>query len=83
MAPATHTVTLSWTPSSSSFSGFNVYRSTVSGGPYTKSDVSLITSETYTDSNVTSGQTYYYVATEIDPSGNESAYSTQVSATIP
>lgn len=83
IAPATHTVTLSWTPSSSSFSGFNVYRSTVSGGPYTKSDVSLITSETYTDSNVTSGQTYYYVATEIDTSGNESAYSTQVSATIP
>jgi Cep192 domain 4/Abnormal spindle-like microcephaly-assoc'd, ASPM-SPD-2-Hydin/HYDIN/CFA65/VesB-like, Ig-like domain len=78
-----HSVTLSWTPSSSTFGGFNVYRSTVSGGPYTKLDASLITTESYTDTNVTAGQSYYYVATEVDASGNESAYSAQVSATIP
>jgi fibronectin type 3 domain-containing protein len=60
-----------------------VYRSTVSGGPYTKIDTSLITLETYADSNVTAGQTYYYVATEVDTSGNEGAYSTQISATVP
>lgn len=82
-AAASYTVTLNWTPSSSSYSGFNVYRSTVSGGPYTKIDTSLIPAPTYTDSNVTAGQTYYYVATEVDTSGNESAYSTPTSATIP
>jgi hypothetical protein len=82
-APATYSVTLSWTPSSSSYSGFNVYRSTVSGGPYTKIDTSMITSPTYTDNNVTAGSTYYYVATQVDSSGNESAYSAQVSATTP
>lgn len=83
VAPPSHKVTLSWTPSSSSFSGFNVYRSTVSGGPYTKLDSSIITTDSYTDASITNGPTYYYVATEVDTSGNESAYSTQVSATIP
>jgi len=55
----------------------------VQGGPYTKLDTSLITTESYIDTNVTAGQTYYYVVTEVDTSGNGSAYSAQVSATIP
>jgi fibronectin type 3 domain-containing protein len=37
----------------------------------------------FTDNNVTPGQTYYYVATEVDSAGAESAYSSEVSATIP
>jgi len=82
-APATHNVSLNWTPSSSAYSGFNVYRSSVSGGPYTKIDSSLISKASYTDSTVYSGQTYYYVATEVDNTGAESAYSSEVSATIP
>jgi len=76
-------VNLTWTPSSSSYSGFNVYRGTVSGGPYSKIDASLISTPAYMDGNVTAGQTYYYVATEVDSSGNESAYSGEVSAAIP
>lgn len=80
---ATYSVLLSWTPSSSSFAGFNIYRSTVSGGPYTKLDSSLITAESYTDTNVTNGGTYYYVATQVNSSGAESEYSSQVAATIP
>lgn len=82
-APVSYSVALSWTPSSSSYEGFNVYRSTVSGGPYTKLDSSLIPTASYTDSNVTAGQTYYYVATEVDDTGTESAYSSQISAAIP
>ena len=82
-APATYAVNLSWTPSSSSYSGFNVYRGTVSGGPYSKIDASLISTPAYMDGNVTAGQTYYYVATEVDSGGNESAYSGEVSAVIP
>lgn len=80
---ASYSVMLSWSPSSSSYSGFNMYRSTVSGGPYTKLDSSLIASPAYTDTNVTAGTTYYYVVTEVDSSGNESAYSSQVSAAVP
>jgi len=43
----------------------------------------MISTTTYVDSGVSSGQTYYYVATELDSTGAESAYSSQVSATIP
>jgi hypothetical protein len=81
--PVSHTVSLSWTPSSSTYSGFNVYRGTTSGGPYTRVDASMISTTSYTDAGVTSGHTYYYVATEVGPTGTESGYSSEVSATIP
>jgi hypothetical protein len=81
--PVSHTVSLSWTPSSPTFSGFNVYRGTTSGGQYTRVDTSMISATSYVDSGVSSGQTYYYVATEVDSSGTESSYSSEVSATIP
>ncbi len=82
-ATVSHSVTLAWTPSASSYGGFNVYRSSVSGGPYTKVDSSVIPTPSYIDSTVLAGQTYYYVATELDSSGNESGYSSEVSASIP
>jgi hypothetical protein len=82
-APASHSVDLSWTPSSSTYAGFNVYRGAVSGGPYAKIDASMITAPSFVDSSVSSGQTYYYVATEVDSTGAESAYSSEVSAVIP
>ena len=82
-APVSHSVNLSWTASSSSFAGFNVYRGSVSGGPYTKVNSALIPIASYSDTSVASGQSYYYVATEVDTAGTESAYSSQVSATIP
>jgi fibronectin type 3 domain-containing protein len=37
----------------------------------------------YADSNVQSGQTYYYVATAVDSSGTESVYSNEVTAIVP
>jgi TolB protein len=43
----------------------------------------LDSTTSYTDNAVQAGQTYYYVVTAIDGSGNESAYSTEASATIP
>lgn len=81
--PVSHSVSLSWTPSSSSYSGFNIYRGTTSGGPYTRVDASMVSSASYLDSGVNSGQTYYYVATEIDTTGTESSYSSEVSAVVP
>jgi len=78
-----HSVTLTWTASTSTVSGYNVYRSSVSGGPYTKLNSSLIASTTYVDSAVTSGQTYYYVVTSVDSSSVESANSAEVSANVP
>jgi hypothetical protein len=56
-------VTLTWTATPSSFaSGYNVLRSTTSGGPYTQiAQVTPRTTLTYVDSTVTAGTTYYYV----------------------
>jgi hypothetical protein len=78
-----HTATTTWTPSTSVVSGYNVYRGTVSGGPYAKLNGSLIALLTYTDSTVQSGQTYFFVTTAVDGSGNESVFSNEVKAVIP
>jgi len=82
-APVQHSVALSWSPSSSSVNGYNVYRGTVSGGPYTKINASLDTTTSYTDSTVQSGQTYFYVTTAVGTDGVESSYSNQVTAVVP
>jgi Bacterial Ig domain/Carboxypeptidase regulatory-like domain len=78
-----HTVMLSWSPSSSTVSGYNVYRSTVSGSGYTKLNSGLISGSNYDDTSVQSGTTYYYVTTSVDSGGDESAHSNQAVATIP
>jgi len=82
-APVNHSVTLNWTPSTSSYGGFNVYRGSLSGGPYSKVNSALIATTSFFDTSVASGQTYYYVATEVDSTGAESVYSSEVIATIP
>jgi fibronectin type 3 domain-containing protein len=64
-------------------SGYNVYRTTISGTQYTLVNSSLVSALAYTDTTVQSGTTYYYVTTAVDASGNESVYSNQVSAPIP
>jgi hypothetical protein len=81
--PVTHTVTLSLSPNSSNVTGYNVYRSTTSNGPYAKLNSPLVTSTSYTDTGVAASQTYFYVGTAVDNAGNETAFSNQVSATIP
>ena len=83
-APVAHAVDLSWGASSSqSVSGYNIYRSTVSGGPYTRVNSSLTLATNYTDSSVVAGQTYYYVTTAVNSNNQESPYSNQANAAIP
>jgi len=55
--------------------GYNLYRAAQPGGPYTKINTSLITTNTYTDADTVDGTTYYYVVTAVDHVGNESGYS--------
>jgi hypothetical protein len=78
-----HSVILSWNPSPSRVVGYNVYRGTRSGGPYTKLNRSPVRSTNYTDSSVQSGMTYYYVASSVGSHSAESAYSSQTTAVIP
>lgn len=80
---ATHTVVLNWTASASSVTGYNVYRSQTSGGPYVRINPTPVTQTSYSDSTVQANQTYYYVTTAVDTQGVESAYSNQVTASVP
>ncbi len=71
---------LVWTPKSGA-TGYNVYRSTTLGGPYTP----IATNHqcdycAYADFGLTNGTTYYYVVTWIS-GGLESAYSNEAFAT--
>jgi hypothetical protein len=78
-----HSVAVNWTASTSTVAGYNVYRGTLSGGPYSKINSTLITGLTYTDNTVSSGATYYYVITAVAADGTESSFSNQVQAVIP
>jgi len=83
VVPVPHSVSLSWTESSSVVTGYNVYRSTTSGTGYTKVNGGLVSVVSYTDSTVVNGTTYYYVTTAVDASGNESTNSNEAVAAIP
>src|SRR5205814_321872 len=83
-APPPHNVDLSWAASSSTdVVGYNVYRATVSGGPFTKINTALNATTAFVDNSVQAGQTYYYVTTAVDGTGLESGYSNQVKTIIP
>ena len=73
-------INLTWTQSPSPAVTQNkIYRSTVSGGPYTL--VATIPAATsYQNSGLTSGATYYYVVTAVNSSSLESTVSNQASA---
>ena len=82
-AAVSYSTSLSWTASASVVTGYNVYRSTASGGPYTKLNPNVDSNTSYSDTSVQAGLIYYYVVTSVDSSGGESAYSNQASVTIP
>ncbi|MBZ5645083.1 MAG: choice-of-anchor D domain-containing protein [Acidobacteriia bacterium] len=82
-AAVPHSVALGWTADTTPVAGYNVHRSTVSGGPYTKLNGAPVTSAAYTDATVSGGQTYFYVVTAVASTGAESQNSAQASAVIP
>ena len=49
--------------------GYSIHRAATSGGPYAILNASIISATTYTDTEVQSGQAYYYVATSIASDG--------------
>lgn len=87
------TVTLAWDRNGDGITaGYNVYRGTTPGGPYTKINLMLIpeppdamTTPTYVDSSIPSGSslTYYYVVRASTSGGVESANSTEVAVNPP
>lgn len=69
-------IALSWSTSTGA-TGYNVKRSAVSGGPYAQ--VAAPSTDSYTDTGLTNGTTYYYVVSGVNSAG-QSANSTQASA---
>jgi hypothetical protein len=80
---SSHSAYLTWNIGDPSAVGYNVYRGTTHGGPYSQINSSLLPSTDYTDDTVVGGNTYYYVATEVTNQGQESGYSDEAKAIIP
>jgi hypothetical protein len=75
-------VNLDWNDNTEpDLAGYNVYRATTSGGPYSQINGSLVAGSAYSDTTVTNGTTYYYVVRAVDQSSNESGNSNEASAT--
>jgi fibronectin type 3 domain-containing protein len=85
-AAPVHTVSLTWTASSTTgITSYNVYRAIYAGSTcssYTNIGSSPSSTTAYTDNVVADGTTYCYATTAVDPSG-ESAYSNITQAAIP
>lgn len=69
-------IALNWSTDNNLY--YNIYRSTTPGGPY--SAINQVATNNYTDISVQAGVTYYYVVTGLNILGEESAYSTAVTA---
>ncbi|MCI0350773.1 MAG: choice-of-anchor D domain-containing protein [Acidobacteriales bacterium] len=81
--PLAHAVDLNWNASPSVVDGYKVYRSNQSGNGYQVISSALVGGTVFTDANVQSGQTYFYVVTAVGPTGAESSFSNESTATIP
>ena len=80
--PFNQGASLTWNANGESdLAGYNIYRGTVSGGPYAKVNVSLLTSPNYGDSGLTNGTPYYYVVKAVDTSALKSGNSNQATVT--
>ncbi len=77
-----YSVNLSWN-SSSNVVGNNVYRGTSANGSYSRINFMVDANTAYTDNALFAGTTYYYAATSVNASGQESAFSTAVQVVVP
>lgn len=75
-----HSVVLSWTASTDTVDGYNIYRGSASGAETTKLNTALITVDTFTDSAPALGEDFYVVKSSVG--GVESPVSNEVNAVI-
>ena len=74
-------IDVSWNPSQKAdVTGYNLYRSTASGDTGAKINPVLLTTTSYTDTNVENGLTYYYTVRSVTSAGAEDTNTMQASA---
>jgi hypothetical protein len=79
--PGNAQVALAWNANvEAGLAGYDVYRATTAGGPFTKIDGSLVASPSYTDTTAANGTTYYYVVKAVNTASQSSGPSNEVSA---
>ncbi|MFH1147512.1 MAG: CARDB domain-containing protein [Pseudomonadota bacterium] len=84
ITPKQTELSLCWAPVHvSDLAGYNLYRGTASGS-YSPVPLNgaILTGLTYTDTDVASGQAYYYIVRAVDQYGQESENSNEVSGMI-
>ena len=65
-------VSLAWN-SVAGATGYNIYRSPVTGGGYVKVNAAPLSVTNFTDTGLRNAQNYFYVVTALDAAGNESS----------
>ena len=78
---ANQAATITWDQLYQWILGYNLYMSEISGGPYTKKNgapISVSSDQLWIQGGLDNGTAYYFVVTSVDPNGNESSYSTEV-----
>jgi len=80
---ATHWVTFDWAASNSVVVGYNVYLRSPSNESWIKVNSSPVTTTSYTDWDVQSGEIYLFAVKAVNAANVESAFSKATSATIP
>jgi hypothetical protein len=81
-----YSVSLTWTAPTSStdpVAGYDVYRTLSGGSSYQLLNAEVVTTTTYTDTSVQSGQTYDYVVESVDAEGVTSVASNTAAIAIP
>jgi fibronectin type 3 domain-containing protein len=82
--PTPPSVTLNWSDKDAPYIvSYQVFRSATPGGPYTLIATIPGSSLTAKDTNVSSGQTWYYVVAAVDSHGDVSQFSNEESFTVP
>lgn len=75
-------IALDWSkPIDSDFRNFAVYRDTI-GGFEPTTPYALVVENAFVDSNIVSGQEFFYKISALDFAGNESGYSSEVSSMV-
>lgn len=78
-----HQANLHWTASvSTGVTGYNVYRSVVSGSQFVKIGSVSASTTSYVDGGLPAGNTYFYVVTAVAGTG-ESGFSNQATGVVP